>query len=220
MKAKMTVYQNGGKMPVDPTKAELAKKLFGEIPKYDKAQFKKGMMGEKLKTLQKEYDYWVNRGERTAASGVKVQMDKIREDIKKFSNGGMVAKYKEGGKLPIVPDPKKNIPDPKKEGTGLYFESKTGRVGRTYPLYGSAVEVQSMDTTGYGAGRKDFKLETSRPGSSKSSSPVKREDVLKTINKLKSGASRVAKFKNGGKMNVAGAKGADQYKYLGYGKKK
>lgn len=111
--------------------------------------------------------------------------------------------YQKGGKMPIVPDPKKkNVPDPKKNGTGLYFESKDGRVGRTYPLYGSAVEVQSMDTTGYGAGRQDFKLETSKPGSGKSSTPVKREDVLKTINKLKSGASRVAKFNNGGKMPI------------------
>lgn len=100
--------------------------------------------------------------------------------------------YSKGG--PITPDPKKNIPDPKKEGTGLYFESKNGRVGRTYPLYGSAVEVQSMDTTGYGAGRENFQLETSRTGYPKTSSPVKREDVTKTIDKLKSGASRSVKI--------------------------
>jgi len=99
MKAKMTVYQKGGKMPVDPPKAELAKKLFGEMPKFDKNKMRKEMMGEKINKLQKEYDYWVNKGERTAASGVKVQMDKIREDMKKFSGGGKMPMYGMGGKL-------------------------------------------------------------------------------------------------------------------------
>ena len=88
MKAKMTVYQEGGKMPIDPKKKELAKKLFGEMPKFDKSKVRKEMMGEKLNKLQKEYDYWTKKGEPTSASGVKVQMDKIREDMKKFAGGG------------------------------------------------------------------------------------------------------------------------------------
>ena len=103
MKAKMTVYQKGGKMPVDPPKAELAKKLFGEMPKFDKNKFRKEMMSEKLNTLQKERDYWIKRGEPTAASGVKVQMDKIREDMKKYSKGGKMnvdGYYGKGGKMP------------------------------------------------------------------------------------------------------------------------
>jgi len=103
MKAKMTVYQEGGKMPINPPKAELAKKLFGEMPKFDKNKVRKEMMGEKLNTLQKEYDYWTKRGEPTAASGVKVQMDKIREDMKKFAGGGKMnvdGYYSKGGKMP------------------------------------------------------------------------------------------------------------------------
>ena len=113
MKAKMTVYQKGGKMPVNPPKAELAKKLFGEMPKFDKNKIRKEMMGEKINKLQDEYDYWVNKGERTAASGVKVQMDKIREDMKKYAGGGKMnvagatnkdeykyLGYGKGGKMP------------------------------------------------------------------------------------------------------------------------
>ena len=88
MKAKMTVYQKGGKMPANQQKAELAKELFGEMPKFDKNKVRKEMMTEKLNKLQKEYDYWTKKGEPTSASGVKVQMDKIREDIKKFAGGG------------------------------------------------------------------------------------------------------------------------------------
>jgi hypothetical protein len=88
MKAKMTVYQEGGKMPIDPKKKELAKKLFGEMPKFDKSKVRKEMMAEKLNKLQKEYDYWTKKGEPTSASGVKVQIDKVREDMKNFAGGG------------------------------------------------------------------------------------------------------------------------------------
>jgi hypothetical protein len=99
MKAKMTVYQEGGKMPIDPKKKELAKKLFGEMPKFDKSKVRKEMMAEKLNKLQKEYDYWTKKGEPTSASGVKVQMDKVREDMKKFEGGGMMPKYGKGGMM-------------------------------------------------------------------------------------------------------------------------
>jgi len=133
----------------------------------------------------------------------------VRNKMGYMMGGGKLdMMYQNGGKTPIVPDPKKkNVPGPKNEPTGTYFESKTGRVGRTYPLYKSAVELQSIDTTGYGAGRQNFKLDTSKPGLRMSSTPVKREDVIKTINKLKSGASRVAKFKNGGNLDMMYAKG-------------
>ena len=75
-------------MPIDPKKKELAKKLFGEMPKFDKSKVRKEMMTEKLNKLQKEYDYWTKKGEPTSASGVKVQIDKVREDMKKFAGGG------------------------------------------------------------------------------------------------------------------------------------
>jgi hypothetical protein len=90
MKAKMTVYQNGGKMTADDKKQELARKLFGSIPKFNKEEARRGMMAEKINKLQKEYDYWTKKGEPTTASGVKVQMDKIREDMKKYTGGGKV----------------------------------------------------------------------------------------------------------------------------------
>ena len=100
MKAKMTVYQNGGKMTADDKKQELARKLFGSIPEFNKEEARRGMMAEKINKLQKEYDYWTKKGEPTTASGVKVQMDKIREDMKKYTGGGKVdMTYAKGGKV-------------------------------------------------------------------------------------------------------------------------
>ena len=100
MKAKMTVYQEGGKMTADDKKQELARKLFGSIPKFNKEEARRGMMAEKINKLQKEYDYWTKKGEPTTASGVKVQMDKIREDMKKYTGGGKVdMTYAKGGKV-------------------------------------------------------------------------------------------------------------------------
>jgi hypothetical protein len=99
MKAKMTGYQDGGKMPADSKKQELAKKLFGTIPKFNKEEARYGMMAEKIKKLQKEYDYWTNKKQPTTASGVKVQMDKIREDMKKYAGGGKMDMYSKGGKM-------------------------------------------------------------------------------------------------------------------------
>ena len=101
MKAKMTGYQDGGKMPADAKKQELARKLFGTIPKFNKEEARLGMMAEKINKLQKEYDYWTKKGEPTAASGVKVQMDKIREDMKKYAGGGKMKKYLMGGQVKI-----------------------------------------------------------------------------------------------------------------------
>lgn len=99
MKAKMTVYQEGGKMTADAKKQELARKLFGSIPKFNKEEARRGMMAEKINKLQKEYDYWTKKGEPTTASGVKVQMDKVREDMKNFAGGGKMDMYLKGGKV-------------------------------------------------------------------------------------------------------------------------
>jgi len=112
MKAKMTVYQKGGKAPItpDPKKKEmyeLGKKLFGEMPKYNKEEFRYGMMGEKVKNLQKEYDYWTKKGEKAAASGVKVQMDAVKakmEDLKGKIKPTPEKKsmFKGGGKMNVA----------------------------------------------------------------------------------------------------------------------
>ena len=97
MKAKMTGYQDGGKMSADSKKQELARKLFGTIPKFNKEEARRGMMAEKINKLQKEYDYWTKKGEPTAASGVKVQMDAIREKM----GEGKMKKYLSGGQVKI-----------------------------------------------------------------------------------------------------------------------
>jgi hypothetical protein len=113
MKAKMTGYQDGGKMPADSKKQELARKLFGSIPKFNKEEARRGMMAEKINKLQKEYDYWTKKGEPTTASGVKVQMDKIREDMKKYAGGGKMDMYSKGGKLK-----KRGLPEDNKNYVG------------------------------------------------------------------------------------------------------
>jgi hypothetical protein len=97
MKAKMTGYQDGGKMSADSKKQELAKKLFGSIPKFNKEEARRGMMAEKINKLQKEYDYWTKKGEPTTASGVKVQMDAIREKM----GEGKMKKYLMGGQVKL-----------------------------------------------------------------------------------------------------------------------
>ena len=45
------------------------------------------------------HDYWTKKGEPTSASGVKAQIDKVREDMKKFEGGGMMPKYGKGGMM-------------------------------------------------------------------------------------------------------------------------
>lgn len=87
---------------------------------------------------------------------------------------------------------KKNI---KKAQKGTYITTKSGRVGRTYGEYGP---YESMDTTGYSKGKKEFDLDSSLPGFKKTSTKIKREDVPAKIAEFKKGATRQAKMKSGG----------------------
>jgi hypothetical protein len=83
----------------------------------------------------------------------------------------------------------------KKAQGGTYITTKSGRVGRTSGKYGP---YESMDTTGYSKGKKEFEVKTSYGPKSNSSKTIKREDVPTKIAELKKGATRQAKMKNGG----------------------
>jgi hypothetical protein len=86
-------------------------------------------------------------------------------------------------------------PDPTDLKGGTYYASSTGRVGR---LSGSkigndisAVQNESIDTTGYAKGKKDFTKTINRTFNKPTTQKVNREDVPKVINELKKGATRI-----------------------------
>jgi len=99
---------------------------------------------------------------------------------------------------------------------GTYYASSKGRVGR---LSGSkigdnisAVQNESIDTTGYSKGKKNFTKTVNRTFEKPSSKIVKREDVTKIISDLKKGATqkmdlrtpnqkKKSKMKNGGSLS-------------------
>lgn len=85
----------------------------------------------------------------------------------------------------------------KKAQKGTYITTKSGRVGRTNGIYGP---YESMDTTGYSKGKKEFDLDSSLPGFKKTSTKIKREDVPEKIKEFKKGATRQSKMKSGGKV--------------------
>ena len=83
----------------------------------------------------------------------------------------------------------------KKAQKGSYITTKSGRVGRTYGLNSP---YESMDTTGYSKGKKEFELKSSGARGA-SSTNIKREDVPSKIASMKKGATRQVKLKSGGK---------------------
>jgi len=103
-----------------------------------------------------------------------------------MANKKMTSKKQTTPSKSSQPTPKKNAPRP----NGTYFEFGNGRVGRTYPLG----PYESMDTTGYGKGKKEFDLMTSYSGYKPTSQKVQRKDVPSTINRLKSGATRTESY--------------------------
>lgn len=77
---------------------------------------------------------------------------------------------------------------------GTYYASSNGRVGR---LSGTTMRDrliesrnESIDTTGYSKGKKEFKKIESSSLDGDTSKKVKREDVPKVISELKKGATR------------------------------
>ena len=78
----------------------------------------------------------------------------------------------------------------KKKGTGTYIATAEGRVGRVKPG-----DYQSIDTTGYSKGKKEFTLRTSPGSGMYSDSKISRKDVPKKIQEFKKGASRTITYK-------------------------
>jgi hypothetical protein len=74
---------------------------------------------------------------------------------------------------------------------GTYFAFKNGRVGRTYP----SGPYESIDTTGYSKGKKEFDLIKSYSGYKPLSEKVQRKDVPSVISNLKKGATRTEVYK-------------------------
>lgn len=84
-------------------------------------------------------------------------------------------------------------------GGGTYITTKKGRVGRTHGWYGP---YESIDTTGYSKGKKNFKLKSSYSTGQTKIETIKREDVPAKIKEFKKGATGVLNLKNGGKAKV------------------
>jgi hypothetical protein len=120
----------------------------------------------------------------------------VRNKMGYMMGGGKLGMmYKNGGKTPIVPDPKK--------GTGTFMSFKNGRVGRTTPSFEFAgrpvVSYESMDTTGLAKGKENFVLTKSQAGQ-QTKSTINRKDVPAKIAEMKKGATKSVKFQNGGMM--------------------
>jgi hypothetical protein len=100
-----------------------------------------------------------------------------------------MAKMKTSRKSGGPGDGKKNgsQPEPTNKG-GTYMAFDNGRLARTYGKYSP---TESIDTTGFGKGKKEFPFTTSFSGSKPIVKSVKRGDVSGIISKLKKGATRV-----------------------------
>ena len=70
---------------------------------------------------------------------------------------------------------------------GTYMAFKNGRVGRTN---GWLSPYESMDTTGYAAGKKEFNLVSSLSGYKPTTTKISRRDVPSKIAEFKKGATR------------------------------
>jgi hypothetical protein len=76
---------------------------------------------------------------------------------------------------------------------GTYITTDKGRVSRTYGKYSP---MESMDTTGYGKGKKEFDVTKSYSGGYTSSSKINRSEVPSKIQEMKKGATRNVSIKN------------------------
>jgi hypothetical protein len=73
-------------------------------------------------------------------------------------------------------------------GNGSYIISNNGRIGRTNGLHGP---YESMDTTGYSKGKKEFILKSSLSNYKPTYTKISRKEVPSKIAELKKGATRV-----------------------------
>jgi hypothetical protein len=133
----------------------------------------------------------VGKDDEGCAGSPKEREKRIRQEAKR-KNGGPIKKAQTGG---------------------TYYASSKGRVGR---LSGSkigdnvsAVQNESIDTTGYAKGKKDFTKTINRTFEKPSSKIVKRADVPKVISNLKKGSTakmdlRTPNQRNKAKMKAGG----------------
>jgi hypothetical protein len=105
---------------------------------------------------------------------------------KKSGNGGGNGGVKSSAKSST------KQPEPTNKG-GTYMAFDNGRLARTYGKYSP---TESIDTTGFGKGKKEFPFTTSFSGSKPIVQSVKRGDVSGIISKLKKGATRVQDFRS------------------------
>ena len=80
---------------------------------------------------------------------------------------------------------KKSLPkaeDGKSLGTGSYIISNNGRIGRTNGLHGP---YESMDTTGYSKGKKEFILKSSLSGYKPTYTKISRKESLEKLSKVR-----------------------------------
>lgn len=105
-----------------------------------------------------------------------------------------MAKMKTGRKSGGPGDGKKNgsQPEPTNKG-GTYMAFDNGRVLRTYG--NKYTPTESIDTSGFGKGKKEFPFTTSSYAGYKVKS-VKRGDVMGVISELKKGATRFEDFRS------------------------
>lgn len=99
---------------------------------------------------------------------------------------------------------------------GTYYASSKGRVGR---LSGSkigddisVVQNESIDTTGYAKGKKDFTKTINRTFEKPTAQKVKRADVPKVISNLKKGATQKMDFRTSNQRNKAKMKAGGMIK--------
>ena len=89
--------------------------------------------------------------------------------------------------------------EPTSASNGTYYASSNGKVGRISgsTIGNTIVEVrnESIDTTGYSKGKKEFNRTSSSSIEGKGKGKVMRKDVPKIISELKSGTTRKVDYR-------------------------
>jgi hypothetical protein len=79
---------------------------------------------------------------------------------------------------------------------GTFMAFPNGRLARTRPIYKDIADMESIDTTGYSKGKKDFTLTTaSNTYKNVNNKNVSRKDVPSVIAGLKKGATRFEDYR-------------------------
>jgi len=126
---------------------------------------------------------------KVASPALKSSNSKVKGPVKgskNSGNGGTNVSAKSLGKSSA------KQPQPANKG-GSYMAFNSGRLSRTYGKYSP---MESIDTTGFGKGKKEFLFTKSYSGAKPIVSKVKRQDVPGVISKLKSGATRFLDYRS------------------------